>query len=80
MSVVVLNYIRSYTAFVSPPESGFQGILGDTPRKLEKCPFWYEKIVEATQPFSALQNQDFRPSWGVPHGSLKNVRSGMKLY
>ena len=35
-------------------------------------------ILQATQPFSALQNQDFRASWGIPHGSLKNVRSGMK--
>ena len=36
--------------------------------------------LQATQPFSALQNQDFRASWGIPHGSLKNVRSGIKLY
>ena len=35
-------------------------------------------ILQATQPFSALQNQDFRASWGIPHGSLKNVRSGMQ--
>ena len=37
-------------------------------------------ILQATQPFSALQIQDFRASWGIPHGSLKNVRSGIKLY
>ena len=37
--------------------------------------------LQATQPFSALQNQDFRASCrGIPHGSLKNVRSGIKLY
>ena len=80
MSVLVWKNNRSYTAFLCPPESGFQAILGGTPRKLEKCPFWYEIILETTQPFSTLQNQDFRASWGVPHGSLKNVRSGIKLY
>ena len=80
MSVVVLDYIKGHAAFVSPPESGFQGILGGTPQKLEKWPFWYEILLETTQPFSTLQNQDFRASWGVPHGSLKNLRSGIKLY